>query len=185
MSNCVNLVLVWLHELEPFCFAGNQCPIHRYPTRPSDLRLFLFPNDVSWNRGTPKSSNFPWNEASSYWGTTIFRNSHHFSSISVPMFLPTKRLRGKPRHGSASSGSPVSRQPSRRWPEELVSPRRKISGEPWSRDLRQLNGDTMKIYTVYIYRVYIYILFYIILSIYIYISIYIIDIDIHTQCVYL
>jgi len=32
----------------------------------------------------------------------------------------------KPRHGSAgsaSSGSPVSRQPSRRWPEELVSPR--------------------------------------------------------------
>ena len=41
---------------------------------------FLFPNDVSWNRGTPKSSNFPWNEASSYWGTTIL-------SISPPFLL--------------------------------------------------------------------------------------------------
>ena len=95
-------------------------------------------------------------EASSYWGTTILRDSHHFSSISSPMFLPTKRLRGKPRHGSASasSGSPVSRQPSRRWPEELVSPRRKISGEPWSRDLRQLNGDTMNTYIYILYILY-------------------------------
>ena len=41
--------------------------------------------EVSWNRGTPKSSMwrvFPWNKPSSYWGTSIYGKPH----INIMMF---------------------------------------------------------------------------------------------------